>query len=104
MVLDNPGPPTIVPDCVAANLKDLGACTFARDVGVEDSAAPVQLEALTDSPARAVDVRESICPEELCPPVIGDVLIYRQGSHLTATYATGITDRLEQAIEAARAG
>ena len=104
VVLDNPGPPMIVPDCVAANLEDLGACAFARDVGVEDSAAPVQLEALAGSEARVVDVRAGICPEELCPAVLGDVLIYRQGSHLTATYATVLTDRLEQAIEAALAG
>lgn len=26
------------------------------------------------------------CPGDECPAVIGNVMVYRQGSHLTATY------------------
>ena len=37
-----------------------------------------------------------------CPPVIGNVLIYRQGSHLTKTYVESLAPRLE--AELARAG
>jgi hypothetical protein len=30
-----------------------------------------------------IDLTDTICPQAQCPPVVGDVLVYRRGSHLT---------------------
>jgi hypothetical protein len=48
-----------------------------------------------------VDINDAICPTERCAAVIGNVLIYRQGSHLTATYVATLTPRLASAFTAA---
>ena len=50
-----------------------------------------------------VDMMDALCPPHLdaCPPVIGNVLIYRQGSHITATYAGTLTRRLAHALDKA---
>jgi hypothetical protein len=45
-----------------------------------------------------VDLFDAICPTERCPAVIGNVLIYRQGSHLTDTYVRSMTPRLAKAL------
>jgi hypothetical protein len=36
------------------------------------------------------------CPGKMCPAVIGDVLVYRKGSHLTATYVLTLTPWLAE--------
>jgi hypothetical protein len=35
---------------------------------------------------RLIDPTPVACTEKKCPAVIGDVLVYRNGAHLTATY------------------
>ncbi|MDN5716304.1 MAG: acyltransferase [Janibacter sp.] len=85
-ILDNPHPDTTVYECVADHQDDLSACTFDREQGLEDSAAPAQLAAAKELDITPLDLNDSICPEKTCVPVIGGVLVYRQTSHVTDTY------------------
>jgi hypothetical protein len=87
-ILDNPSPGISVYECVAENIDDLAECTFDRTTGIESSSAPGHQEAAERVPGtRTIDVRDSICPQPTCVPVIGNVLVYRQTSHITNTYA-----------------
>ncbi|MEX2532857.1 MAG: acyltransferase family protein [Nitriliruptoraceae bacterium] len=100
VVFDNAAPPMNVPDCVAENLDNLSACDFSRNAAIGASAAPVQLEALRHAPrARPVDLQDGICRADICSAVVGNVLVYRQGSHLTATYVDSLSEWLDQAIQ-----
>jgi peptidoglycan/LPS O-acetylase OafA/YrhL len=93
---DNPPPPGLsVYECVQENLDQLSACAFDRRLGT----AEVQREA-TDGMegVEFVDLTYAICPTDRCAPVIGNVLVYRQGSHITATYIATLTPRLERAL------
>ena len=48
---------------------------------------------------RLVDLNPWVCPtESACPPVIDQVLLFRQGSHLTATYVRSLTPVLHHAL------
>ena len=41
-----------------------------------------------------------VCPEgKTCPPIVGNILIYRQGSHITKTYVESLAPVLGQALE-----
>lgn len=42
---------------------------------------------------------DQICPTATCLPVIGGVLVYRQGSHLTATYVASTTPVFETRLQ-----
>ncbi|AEI11627.1 acyltransferase family protein [Cellulomonas gilvus] len=88
VLLDNPAPPDEVYECVAEHLETLTACAFDRDDAVRSSAASEQLAAATalGDAVGVVDMTPWVCPTTRCAPVIGDVLVYRQGSHLTDTY------------------
>ena len=96
VVLDNPSPgEQTVYECVAAHLNDMRPCGFDQAEGIARSGQPAQLAAVDRVPGvRTVDLTDYICPDQVCVPVIGNVLIYRQGSHLTDSYVRTLTDPL----------
>lgn len=104
VVLDNPRPPSEIEpvyECLAKNPKRTDLCAFSRSDGIKDSSAPVLKKAARGLPdVHVIDLTDYICPQKLCAPVIGDVVLYRQGSHLTNTYARSLapilTDRLHE--------
>lgn len=103
VIADTPHPGFNVYECVEEHLDHLTACAYDRDRYHTDSAAPVQREAVKgQSGVSFVDMFDLICPSEPCAPIIGNVLIYRQGTHLTATYVETLTPHLAE--ELARAG
>jgi peptidoglycan/LPS O-acetylase OafA/YrhL len=100
VLLDNPGPEKNAYECVAKNRKRVDACAFPRGTAIERSAAPTQLSAAAALPSVSViDLTPSICPNDPCAPVIGGVLVYRQGSHLTDTYVRTLVPQLQAALE-----
>ncbi|TDC54424.1 acyltransferase [Jiangella ureilytica] len=102
VLVDNPNPEHEVIECVAEHGDELSACAFPRAIGAERGGAPAQLAALEGlDGVSSVDVNDYICPGDMCPAVIGNVLIYRRGSHLTATYVDSLTPRLDEALIAA---
>jgi peptidoglycan/LPS O-acetylase OafA/YrhL len=96
ILVDNPSPALKVHECVSQHLDDLAACAFPRDTG--SGGRPAQLAAALRGGYPAIDLADYICPGSTCPPVIGNVLVYRQGSHLTRTYVATLTDVLEQRL------
>src|SRR5699024_12085177 len=95
-ILDTPSPGGLsVYECVAEHTDDLQACTFEREEGIEDSQAPQQRAAAEQVPGvQTIDMPDQICPEETCVPVIGNVLVYRQTTHITDTYVRTLTPDL----------
>ena len=96
---DTPSPGMQVYECVSENLEDLTACTYPQPDGERRSAADV-LHAAAKGMAGVefVDLNDAICPTLQCSPVIGNVLVYRQGSHLTATYVKTLRPIIEQRL------
>ena len=45
--------------------------------------------------AYPIDPTPLLCREDVCPAVIGDVVVYGQTTHLTATYAKTMTPWLD---------
>jgi len=81
--------------CVSEHPDDLTQCTYDRAHGVAASGHDVQASAARAAGVPFVDLTPWICPTETCAPVIGNVLIYRQGSHLTKTYIETLAPRLD---------
>jgi hypothetical protein len=48
--------------------------------------------------ATLVDLSDAICPGDPCQPVIGDMIVYRDDHHLTATFAASLARLLEAAL------
>ncbi|WP_281242126.1 acyltransferase family protein [Ruania alba] len=102
-LLDNPSPGMqeydAVYECVAENMDSLEECTFSRQEGYESSSAPLQQAAAERvSGVHIVDMTEHICPGETCVPVIGNILVYRQTSHLTDAYVRTLQRQLAEQL------
>jgi hypothetical protein len=74
---------------------------FPRPVGVDKRDAIPR--AAQESGATLVDMENSFCTDRLCPAVIGGVLVYRDGDHMTATYSRSLASALGRAIDQAAA-
>jgi len=100
-VADTPQPGGLqVYACVADHRDDLDRCTIDYNRG---SGTGPLLRAVEEVPtASFVTMNDWVCPgQDRCPPVVGGVLVYRQGSHITDTYARSLTDVLADRLEAA---
>ncbi|MFM9274428.1 acyltransferase family protein [Pseudarthrobacter sp. NKDBFgelt] len=96
-IRDIPRPDVLVPDCVAQNERNLTKCSWKKsDILPEESAETV---AVTNTGgAHLLDLTNAVCPEDVCPAVVGGVLIYRDGNHLTATYAETMHEHMAASL------
>ncbi|WP_340685589.1 acyltransferase family protein [Amycolatopsis coloradensis] len=84
------------------------ACVEARGVTAPECATPRSelyaaqppYETLPDLPpnVRFVDFSDYFCTAEVCPPVIGNVLVYLDDNHVSGTYMSTMSAIAEKAI------
>jgi hypothetical protein len=90
-----------IPDCLAQHPDERDICngTPAAWYSIDplyEAARQSQAPGVTTVPTRAW-----FCTANLCPAVIGNVIVYFDGSHMTATYARTLAPELWRPIEAA---
>jgi peptidoglycan/LPS O-acetylase OafA/YrhL len=93
-------------DCVAENLKRLVKCAFRPRR--PSSRAFDAKGARNLKRVRVVDPRKVLCPRQsdhrrLCPAVIGNVIVYRNDNHLSATFAQSLAPWLAKKMPKVRA-
>ena len=95
---DVPNPPKNVPDCVAKNRHQISACD-ARSDAAEASAINDALRAMaaTDK-VSFIEPPKWTCANGLCPVVVGDILVYRDGDHFTNTFIQWLTPLFEAVV------
>lgn len=86
---DNDYPPGSQYPCAAEHRASLDDCEFAAS---EPSSAALLSAVAEATGSPVMDLQTWICPVEgACPVAIGGVLLWRQGSHLTDSWARGMT-------------
>lgn len=90
VIEDVPRPNKDVPQCVSRSLERLQRCAFPRDEALSPPRVNVEAASKVRG-ATLIDPGPVVCPGETCPAVIGDVLVYRNGAHLTRTYVRTLT-------------
>lgn len=85
--------------CLSAHLDDADYCGLAPEEAIDDGALNAERQAAEATGARLLDLNPYICDADLCPPIIGDVLVYRDGHHLTVPFTTGLAGVFADAIE-----
>ncbi|MGD9737288.1 MAG: acyltransferase family protein, partial [Solirubrobacterales bacterium] len=96
VIRDTPASSSDVPSCVSEDLQNLQNCAFEQPQDWDREFDQRAVEA-TDG-AHLIDLTAEICPSELCRAVIGDALVYRDKSHLTATFARTLTPWIESGL------
>ncbi|MCG2622257.1 acyltransferase [Arthrobacter sp. I2-34] len=97
-----------IPDCLAAHSGNPAACAGTPSSWhwmdpLDEAARKVSLPGIS-----RVDLDKYFCTGGVCPAAIGSVVAYRDGSHITATYASSLAPYLakpiDKALSAARPG
>jgi hypothetical protein len=94
VIKDPPAAASDVPSCVSQELENLESCAFRR---VRDAGREYDARAARKTPgAHLIDVTAEICPNGVCRAVIGNALVYRDKSHLSATFARTLSPWIER--------
>jgi peptidoglycan/LPS O-acetylase OafA/YrhL len=85
---DIPVPNSDLPGCVAEHLDDVRPCTFSRSDAYTYPARHRAIgPAVRTARFRFVDPAPFFCTTTTCPAVVGNVLVYRNDTHMTVPYS-----------------
>ncbi|MFC7787719.1 acyltransferase family protein [Microbacterium sp. MAHUQ-60] len=99
-VRDTPRFPFRVPECAeSAPTEELSDCGLARDDTYADTSP---FYAADPPPGVAhIDLSDAFCTPARCDAVVGNVFVYRDDDHMTATYARTLAPALRKELQAA---
>jgi peptidoglycan/LPS O-acetylase OafA/YrhL len=85
---DTPAPNTYgMPDCVSQHLDNVSACLFSTSKAYEFPARHAALgPGLTTLGFTVVDPQQWICVNTVCPAVVGNLLVWRDATHLSVEF------------------
>jgi hypothetical protein len=100
VIQDTPTPQVNIAECVQTNTEKLTACAGERSVMIPSDHGAEQIEAVAGlEQTRMIDFNDAVCPADRCAPVIGNVLVYRDTSHVTGTYIRTLAPRLDAELK-----
>ncbi|MER7607515.1 acyltransferase family protein [Nocardioides sp. NPDC127503] len=80
-------------------LADAGACEMTRQEAYATSDPLAEAVRLAGPGASLIDLSAAYCDEDRCPLVVGHVQVYRDRSHITATFSMTLAPYLVRAVE-----
>lgn len=95
----------VVPDCLSDNLDDATACDIPKGPpAVNIQGIQQEQAAVTAAGATYVDTQPWFCTVSTCAVLVGNMLVYRDDNHISATYASWLTPVIEANIAVATRG
>ncbi|MCW2675515.1 MAG: acyltransferase [Modestobacter sp.] len=76
-----------VPDCIATARAADDPCAGPRDVRLTPDRLAEAAAAMQDDRVRVVDLTDAFCDERTCHQLIGGVVVYFDGSHVSGTFS-----------------
>jgi len=99
LIQDVPVPAHDLPGCVAAHLNAVSKCTFPLAKAYSFPARHRQLAADAKAAGFAVvDPVSWICTATTCPAIVGNYLVYRDDTHLTAHFSAWLAPMVESLL------
>ena len=95
LIRDNPRFAIDMFDCVEDLGPEAAECTRTADAVLADRNPAAGLEG---GDVRVADLTPYLCPDGVCLPVIGGVVVYLDDNHLTATYARTLAPALARLL------
>ena len=95
---DSATPVNDTPSCVAGHVSNVGGCMNSRATAVKQGRLAVERSMATKYNALFVPTSDWMCTDSQCPVVVGNVLMYRDNSHLTATASAFLAPYIEATV------
>ena len=83
-----------VPRCLSENLHRANECGTSVDQAFDAGLYAAEAQAVTDAGGLYVDTRSIACTDSMCPPLVQDLLVWKDAHHLAADFARLNSDRL----------
>jgi len=91
-VQDLPVPNFDAPTCIADHLSDVSRCTFALDKAFRyPDRHQAMIAVLRQAGIPVLDPAPWLCTSQRCPAVVGNLLVYRNDTHVTASFSRWLT-------------
>lgn len=87
VIQDTPFPGKNIPTCLSAHPSAVQTCGFGLPASLDAGRQEAIRRMGAATATRVITVAPWLCTATICPAVIGNTLVYRDGSHLTATYS-----------------
>ena len=99
VIVDTPYAKIDVPSCLSSHEDDIDACAIPRAVAFTDHLGAIEAVAAKAAGAALIDLTARICAGEgPCSVVVNSTIVYRDHSHLTATFSRSLAPALGAAI------
>jgi hypothetical protein len=89
-----------VPECLDMKRNDSASCSQTRAKLLAERNPVLDLSERPPN-VNFIDMTEYFCNEATCPPVIGNVIVYIDDSHITSTYSRTLVPMLSRKLAGA---
>jgi SGNH domain (fused to AT3 domains) len=86
------------PACLSQHRASVLACATPVEKAIDEPWLAAERQVVAQTGVGFIDPTYWVCPTSPCPAVVGNLLVYQNAGHLSATYAAALTDRLGAAI------
>ncbi|MHA3684250.1 acyltransferase family protein [Leucobacter sp. HY1908] len=100
-IRDTPRLPFDVPECLEENGIDSANCTYPRSAIYSDDIEATTSNGELPEKFTFVDISDAVVGAEEFRSVVGNLVVYRDGTHMTATYAATTKPMLERGLREA---
>jgi hypothetical protein len=95
---DTPWPKGNVPDCLAEHPRSVQKCAQSTKLAVGSGRRSMMARAVTKAGATVVDPMPWFCSLQTCPVVVGNILVYKDESHISTVYARLLAPLLSERL------
>ncbi len=98
VMLDTPRPAESPPLCLSENIRSAEACVTSPTNAIQFARAESERAAAATVNAEIIDPTSWLCGQNLCPVIIGNTLLYRDGDHITTVASLMLAPLLDAAL------
>ena len=98
LIGDNPASTQDPPACLSEHLDDASECATARADAILPERISAEVAAARAHGVEFVDTTDWFCTDDTCPAVLGNLLVMRDETHITAPMAEFLRPLLEAAL------
>ena len=98
-IADTPKPTSVMPICLSQYVGQIQMCTFDLSKAINVSNDRILKKIFSTNKSSYADFTEWFCVNSRCPGIIGNILVYRDYSHISDPYALALTDVVEAEIK-----
>jgi peptidoglycan/LPS O-acetylase OafA/YrhL len=93
-------PPLQIPECLAKNSQEIQLCTFDTKYELNNGGLikEQQTTAVAQIGVNNIETANWLCYQELCPPIVQNIVVYQDDNHISNTYAQNLSGLLEQKL------